>query len=119
MKIIRLATVVSMLIVPAIVSSASAIAQTVTQNAGVSVHRGVDTAADQRRVTKARSGVTVYRGSSSAPAPATTPVRAESKLQIRGGNNLWIVDPTSGEVVGCDLRRTVYGTRKVRCSSDR
>jgi hypothetical protein len=117
MKIIRLATVVSMLIVPAIVSSASAIAQTVTQNAGVSVHRGVDTAADQRRVTKARSGVTVYRGSSSAPA--TTPVRAQSKFQIRGGNNLWIVDPTSGEVVACDLRRTVYGTREVRCSSDR
>ncbi len=119
MKIIRLATMVSILVIPAIVSSASAIAQTVTQNAGVSVHRGVDAAADQRRVTKARSGVTVYRGSSSAPAPTTTPVRAQSKLQIRSGNNLWIVDPASGEVVGCDLRRTVYGTRKVRCSSDR
>lgn len=119
MKIIRLATAVSMLVVPAIVGSTSAIGQTVAQNAGVSVHRGVDSAADQRRVTKARSGVTVYRGSSNAPAPASKSARTQPPLQVRGGDNLWIVDPASGEVVGCDLRRTVYGTRKVRCSSDR
>lgn len=119
MKIIRLATAVSMLVVPALVSSPSAIAQTITQNAGVSVHRGVDAAADQRRVTKSRSGVTVHRGTSSERTPAATPIRAQPKVQVRAGKNLWIVDPASGEVVGCDLRRTVYGTRKVRCSSDR
>jgi hypothetical protein len=119
MKIIRLATAVSMLVVPAIVSSASAIAQTVTQNAGVSVHRGVDAAADQRRVTKARSDVTVYRGSSNTPAPASAPVQTQPQLQARGGDKLWIVDPDNGNVVGCELYYTYYGTREVRCSSDR
>lgn len=119
MKIVQLATAVSILVIPAIVSSVSATAQTVTQNAGVSVHRGTDTGDNQRQVTKSRTGVTVYRGSSTAKSREAMPVRKEAKLQVRGGDNLWIVDPASGEVVGCDLRRTVYGTRKVRCSSDR
>lgn len=118
MKIVQLATAVSILVIPAIVGSASATAQTITQNGGVSVHRGIDAAADQRRVSKARSGVTVYRGSSNTPAPVSAPAEPQPQLQVRGGKNLWIVDPASGEVVGCDLRRTFYGTREVRCSSD-
>ena len=119
MKIVQLATAVSMLVVPALVGAVSAAAQTITQDAGASVHRGVDTDANQRRVTKTRSGVTVYRGQSSGPAPKASPVRAEPRVQVRGGKNLWVVDTASGEVVGCDLRRTAYGTRRVRCSSDR
>lgn len=119
MKIIRLAIAVSMLVAPAIVGSVSATAQTVTQNAGVSVHRGVDTAADQRRVSKARSGVTVYRGSSNAPAPVSAPAERQPQLQVHGGDKLWIVDPNNGGVVGCEMYYTVYGTREVRCSSDR
>ncbi len=119
MKIVQLATAVSMLVVPAIIGSVSASAQTVTKSAGVSVHRGVDADAEQRRVAKTRSGVTVHRGGNSDRAPKASTVRAQSKVQVRGGNNLWVVDTASGEVVGCDLRRTVYGTRRVRCSSDR
>ncbi len=119
MKIVQLATAVSMLVVPAIVGSASASAQTVTKNAGVSVHRGFDVDAEQRSVTKTRSGVTVHRGGTSKRTPKASAARAQSKVQVRGGRNLWVVDTASGEVVGCDLRRTVYGTRRVRCSSDR
>ncbi len=118
MKIVQLATAVSMLVVPALVGAVSGTAQTITQNAGVSVHRGVDTDANQRRVSKTR-GVTVYRGESSGPAPMVSPARTEPRIQVRGGENLWVVDTVSGEVVGCDLRRTAYGTRRVRCSSDR
>ncbi len=119
MKIIRLATAVSMLVFPTLAGSTTVQAQTVTQDAGVAVHRGVDAATDQRQVTKTRTGVTVHRGSSPTPTAASVPVRAQPRLQVRGGDNLWIVDPASGEVVGCDLTRTVYGTREVRCTSDR
>lgn len=119
MKIVQFATAVSMLVVPALVSAVPATAQTITQNAGVSVHRGIDTDAEQRRVTRTPSGVTVYRGQSASPAPKASPVRAEPRVRVRGGDNLWVVDTASGEVVGCDLRRTAYGTRRVRCSSDR
>lgn len=119
MKIVQLATAVSMLVVPTIIGSIPVSAQTVTQSAGVSVHRGVDADAEKRRVTKTRSGVTVYRGGSSDRAPSASAAPVRSKVQVRAGKNLWVVDTESGEVVGCDLRRTVYGTRRVRCSSDR
>jgi hypothetical protein len=94
-------------------------AETISQTGSVTVIRGVDDAAtaDQRQVSRGRSGVTVFRGTSneSAEAPAA-PVFLPT-TQFNGGENLWIHDAAGNDVTACSLWYDIYGNRTVRCSS--
>jgi hypothetical protein len=97
-------------------------AETISQAGSVTVIRGVDNAAtaDQRQVSRGRSGVTVFRGTSSeaAPAPAAPAIPvSQPQVQINGGENLWIHDASGREVTACSLWYDEYGNRTVRCSS--
>ena len=118
MQMTRTLAAVFVLSAMAIAGSGMASAQSVSTAAGVTVVRGIDGDNSQPpRVVRSRSGVTIYRSESAAPAPeATGP--AEAPLQILGGRNLWIVDPESGEVSACSLWYDFYGERTVRCTSD-
>lgn len=103
-----------------VLASGSIHAETITQNAGVTVVRGIDNAdaAAQRQTSRARAGVSVFRGESAsapqpaAPAPATAPVGVS---QVVGGQNLWIHDSATGAVTACNLRYNAYGNQRVRC----
>lgn len=101
--------------------SAGVRAETVSQSNGVTVIRGVDdaTTAAQRQTSHGRSGVTVFRGTSTPPAAAAAVAEAPQPQQVMGGRNLWIYDPARNEVTACSLRYDMYGNRTVRCSSDR
>ena len=101
--------------------SAGVRAETVSQSNGVTVIRGVDDAATaaQRQTSRGRSGVTVFRGTSTPPETAAAVAEAPQPQQVMGGRHLWIYDPTQNEVTACSLRYDMYGNRTVRCSSDR
>ena len=96
-------------------------AETVSQSGGVTVIRGVDDAAtaDQRQVSRGRSGVMVFRGTSSETpaAPAAAPAPVVPVTQFNGGENLWIHDAAGHEVTACSLWYNEYGYRTVRCRS--
>lgn len=98
-------------------------AETISQDAGVTVIRGVDDASSAalRHTARERSGVTVFRGES-APAeqgaqPPTTEAAAAPTLFI-GGQNLWVYDAADSTVTACSLRYDIYGNRAVRCSEN-
>ena len=60
----------------------------------------------------------VLRGSAIAPRPAPAPMEP-GRWQITAGDELWLVNPASGEVVACHLRNTAkVGVRIVRCFTD-
>ena len=95
-------------------------AQSINVANGVTVVRGIEnpTAAEDRRVTRERAGVTVFRGSATMyveepPAPDTTP-----RQVIKGGLNLWIYNQQTNEVTACDLLNNVYGYPVVRCGTN-
>lgn len=96
-------------------------AETVSQSNGVTTIRGVDdaTTAAQRQMSRGRSGVAVFRGTSTAVRTVPDASEAPQPLQVMGGKNLWIYDPARNEVTACSLRYNMYGNRTVRCSSDR
>lgn len=94
-------------------------AQTITVTNGVTVFRGMDDpdTATERRETRERAGVTVFRGNAApyVPPPVTEPT---PEPIISGGDKLWAIDPQTGEVVACYLQTTVYGDQVVRCTSN-
>jgi hypothetical protein len=100
-------------------ASAPLHAETVSQTGSVTVVRGVDDAAtaDQRQVSRGRSGVTVFRGTSNEPAAAPAAPVYLPQTQITGGQNLWIHDAAGNDVTACSLWYDEYGNRTVRCSS--
>ena len=124
MKCIKVFSSAFLLLGWAAIGSTAGYAETLSQEAGVTVVRGEDSAdrSAQRQTTRGRAGVVVFRGqSSAAPAAQSAPtaVYQEPPRQIVGGENLWIHDPQSGDVTACSLRYDFYGNRTVRCSSDR
>lgn len=95
-------------------------AETISQDAGVTVIRGVDDASSAalRRAARGRSGVTVFRGES-APAETAAPPAPEAVAAptlLVGGQNLWVYDAADSTVTACSLRYDIYGNRAVRCS---
>ena len=124
MKCIKVFSSAFLLLGWAAIGSTTGVAETLSQESGVTVVRGDDSAetAAQRQTTRGRAGVVVFRGqSSAAPAPHSPPtvVHQEPPKQVVGGENLWIRDTQSGEVTACSLRYDFYGNRTVRCSPDR
>jgi len=108
-----------------IVALSAVQAETISQNAGVSVIRGEDNAdaAAQRQNSRGRAGVTIFRGQSTAgaanaapPAVATTGAPMQ---QIVGGQSLWVHDTDTNSVTACNLRYDFYGNQKVLCRSSR
>ncbi len=101
---------------------AGLLAETITQSDGVTTIRGVDdaAAANQRQTSRARSGVTVFRGTSvgAQPAPIDVPAPVQP-VQVTSGKNLWFYDPATGDITGCSFWYNSYGDRLVRCDSDR
>ena len=97
-------------------------AETITQSNGVTTIRGVDDAAsaEQRQTSRARSGVTVFRGTSNAAAQAAAAPEAPAAqhVQVLSGKNLWLYDADTKQITACSLRYDSYGNRFVRCSSD-
>jgi len=103
-----------------VLASTTLQAETITQSSGVTVVRGDDNAeaAAQRRSSRGRTGVAVFRGESatvpqaSAPPPELAP---ESISQIVGGQNLWVHDAGTNAITACNLRYDAYGNQQVRC----
>lgn len=97
-------------------------AETVSQVGNVTVIRGVDDAATaaQRRASRGRSGVVIFRGESiAAETPARPAVRDAMPMpQMVGGQNVWLRDPETGSISACSLRYDYYGNRNVRCSQE-
>lgn len=94
-------------------------AETISQSGGVTVVRGVDDAdaAGQRRTSRGRDGVAIYRGESmpsQAGQAAAAPVAAAT---VVGGQNLWLHDAATNTVTACSLRYDYYGNRTVQCST--
>ncbi len=59
---------------------------------------------------------TVLRGS--AVEPRAAPAERADRTQILAGQQLWVVDRTTGEVEGCINRQTsTVGLREVRCTT--
>ncbi len=104
----------------AVAGSGALHAETITRDAGVTVVRGADDAATaaQRNVSRARAGIAVFRGESTATAASEAPVAlpAPAPRQVVGGQNLWVYDAGTGEATACSLRYDIYGNRNVRCS---
>ena len=95
-------------------------AETISQDSGVTVVRGVDDAraAAQRQTSRGRSGVMVFRGENALP-PAERPAMAMPAVrQVVGGETLWIYEPAENAVTACSLRYDFYGSRHVRCTTD-
>lgn len=114
------ALMMSAVLTAALAGQTVSAAQSVTVANGVTVVRGIEnpTAAEDRRVTRERAGVTVFRGSATLyveepPTPDTTP-----RQIIKGGDNLWIYNPQTNKVTACDLLNNVYGYPVVRCSTN-
>lgn len=62
----------------------------------------------------------VLRGSAVRRGVATSDVDGPEGLQIGAGDKLWFADPTTGEVIVCDERRTNrVGHRFIGCVEDR
>jgi hypothetical protein len=98
-------------------------AETITQSSGVTVVRGDDdaSAAAQRRSSRGRAGVAVFRGESSTVPHASAPMPSPAPAgisQVVGGQNLWVHDAASGTITACNLRYDAYGNQNVRCHSD-
>jgi hypothetical protein len=107
-----------------IVASSAVQAETISQNAGVSVIRGDDNAdaAAQRQNSRGRAGVAIFRGQSTdGPANAAPAAGATTGAtqQIVGGQSLWVHDADANSVTACNLRYDVYGNQKILCRSDR
>ena len=95
-------------------------AQSITEEAGVMVHRGGGTT----RVTAASqavapgTSVVVHRGA--GPVESAEPSAQESVAGqpfAAAGRKLWLVQPAKGKVVGCQLRGTsTVGKRKITCA---
>jgi hypothetical protein len=102
-----------------VLGSSTLRAETISQSGGVTVIRGVDDAAtaDQRQVSRERSGVAVFRGRSNGSAAASAAPIYLPTTQFNGGENLWIHDASGNEVTACSLWYDDYGNRTVRCSS--
>lgn len=104
----------------AVVGGNTTNAQSVTKSAGVTVVRGMDgSGAQAPNARSSQAGVSIYRGTSPAPARAEPTQAAAPPAYIQGGENLWIVDPENDNISACSLRYDIYGNRNVRCSSDR
>lgn len=94
-------------------------AQSTAVTSGVTVIRGVEDPGDLKhgRTTRER-GVTVFRGD---PTPYTFPEPEEidgSQVQvITSGENLWFVNPNTGDVNACQVRRNFYDQLTVDCVS--
>ena len=102
----------------AVVSADTVSAQSASSSAGVTVVRGIDSGGVQPPTVTRSRGVSVYRSATPAPtAPEATTTEAPPVF-IQGGENLWIVEPESGDVSACSLRYDYYGQRHVRCTSE-
>lgn len=103
-----------------VLASTALQAETITQSSGVTIVRGDDNAdaAAQRRSSRGRAGVAVFRGeSASVPQssmPAAEPAPANISLVV-GGQNLWVHDAGTNAVTACNLRYDAYGNQQVRC----
>lgn len=110
------------LICGCIISGAGALhAETISQDSGVTVIRGIDDAdsAALRRTARGRSGVTVFRGESAPAETAYQPApEAAAPTVLIGGQNLWVYDAADNTVTACSLRYDIYGKRIVRCSEE-
>jgi hypothetical protein len=95
-------------------------AETISQDSGVTVIRGIDDAdtAAQRSSARGRSGVTVFRGEGMPAETAVQPSSAAAAAPsvLIGGKNLWVYDAGDSSVTACSLRYDIYGNRVVRCS---
>lgn len=94
-------------------------AQSTAVTSGVTVIRGVEDPGDVKhgRTTRER-GVTVFRGDST---PYTFPEPENmngSEVQvITSGDNLWLVNPKTGDLNACQVRRNIYDQLTVDCAS--
>lgn len=93
-------------------------AETISQNNGVTTIRGVDDAdaAEQRLISRGRSGVTVFRGSSNALPPAPIVEDRPAPLQVHAGQRLWIYDANNDQVSACSIWYDYYGIPGVVCT---
>jgi len=95
-------------------------AETISQDAGVTIVRGADDAATaaQRNISRGRSGVTIFRGqSASAPSDQEPAIMAgPAPTLLIGGQNLWIYEAGADAPIACSLRYDVYGNEKVVCA---
>lgn len=116
----------SVALATAFASQTVSASQSVTVTNGVTVIRGnsdLKTTEDrpetyEDRETLERAGVTVFRGSATPYFQESPATDAKLDKIIKSGENLWIYDPQTGEVVACDLQNTIYGNRVVRCTTN-
>jgi hypothetical protein len=123
MKLVNAFSKALLLCAGLVLASSPLLAETITQSAGVTIVRGEDDAeaAAQRRTSRGRAGVSVFRGeSATAPqASALEPIAVpEGISQLVGGQNLWVHDAATNAVTACNLRYDAYGNQQVRCRSE-
>ena len=116
MQIIRL--LAATFVATAVAGADTVSAQSASTTSGVTVVRGIDSGGVQPPTVTRSRGVSVYRSATPAPTVPDATAAEAPPVFIQGGENLWIVEPESGDVSACSLRYDYYGERQVRCTSD-
>ena len=88
---------------------------------GVLVHRGADVAMEEtgspaRRAT-GEQGVVVHRGEVPKRRLKAAVASNRKRFAVTAGEEIWLVDPSSGRLVACELRKTsTVGKSVVACT---
>ena len=88
-----------------------------TQIAGVQVQRGAATSQQgDGQAVRVEQGVAVHRGS----VPERTlkaPPSTQRRVTLAAGEDLWLLDRSSGRLVACELRRSsTVGRNVIACT---